>query len=612
MKPINAFYFFIYWILGWGFAVFPVAAQRNLPVASWEEANLQAARDNKLVFVAVDIMPDKKIFSNETVKIFFERNLVPVYMDMQSEEGKKIEPKLLLTPYPVYAFFMPFGDLLLTVGTAEVAKDPLLLLDAAREAQQLAEVKKNNSRSVNFVISDWQDVLAKAKKEEKPVFIYFHGENCRECLLMENNIFNLDRVADFYNRNFVPFRVDISAEQPLLKTYRIEELPAYLFVNGEGKVITSDCGRKQTEEIIQMGEEALHKAKGVEFSEGSWEQVLTQARQEKKGIYVDCYALIGGERRPLTEIVYRDPEIAALLNDHFINYTLDQKSEEGRRWTEKSGLNSPFCQVFLDSVGEWVHLSAGIPDTSEFKRMVYRVLEGKGLKFLSEKYEQGCRESAFVEEYIRMLGKAGLKNRAAQVTECYLGALDPGQLKDRKNWELFRDYVIDMDSGLFKYISLHRNDFFSLFGEREVMGKIQEVWTAGAESFVREQNGKYEFDETGFKAYVKRLKAEKIENWRQIVRKARMNAAEKTGNWKVFAELAEERWTEEQIPEAELYGWGVKIRDNCRDKSIRYKAARWFAWTVSEIEKKERQEGKVRVSSYKGFFEKLVNDLIEE
>lgn len=612
MKPIHTFYFFICCMVVLGFVFSPVAAQRNLPAVTWEEASLQAARDNKLVFVAVDLVPDKKIFSNETVKIFFERNLLPVYMDMQTEEGIKFESKLLLTPYPVYAFFMPFGDLLLTVEPAKVAGDPLILLDAARKARELAEVKKNNSRSVNFIASDWQDVLIKAREEKKPVFVYFRKKSCRECLFIENNVFHLDRVADFYNRNFLPYQVDISAEQPLLKTYGIEKLPAYLFVNEEGKVIHLASGKTQTEEILQIGEEALCKAQGVKFSKDSWEQVLAQARQEKKGIYVDCYTLAGGERRPLTEIVYRDPEIAVLMNEHFINYTLDRKSEEGKRWAESYGVTSPFCQVFLDSTGKLVHLSAGIPDTSEFKEIVLSALAGRGIQFLSEKYEKGDREAAFVEEYIRILGKAGLNDKAEQVVESYLGELGAERLKDKKYWELFRNYVINLNSELFKYVSLYRTDFFSLFGREEVLKKIQQVWTEGAEGFVTEREGKYRFDEAGFKIYVKRLKAEKIENWRNIVRKARMNAAEKTENWKVYAELAEERWNEEQIPEAELYSWGIVIKENCRDKSIRYKAARWFALAVAEIEKKERLEGKVRVSSYKGFFEKLVNDLVEE
>ena len=112
--------------------------------------------------------------------------------------------------------------------------------------------------------------------------------------------------------------------------------------------------------------------------------------------------------------------------------------------------------------------------------------------------------------------------------------------------------------------------------------------------------------------YTKRLKKEKVEEWQRIVRDARMHAAEKTGDWKTFVILAEEKWNEEQVPDAELYQWGLKIERECRDEAIRYRTARWFALAAMEIDKKERTSGKVKLNSYKGFFEKLANDLLED
>ena len=78
----------------------------------------------------------------------------------------------------------------------------------------------------------------------------------------------------------------------------------------------------------------------------------------------------------------------------------------------------------------------------------------------------------------------------------------------------------------------------------------------------------------------------------------------------VFVDLAEEKWYEEKIPDAELYSWGVKINENCPDEAIRYKAAHWFVQAAQEMERKERVTGKVSMSSYKGFFEKLADDLV--
>ena len=87
-------------------------------------------------------------------------------------------------------------------------------------------------------------------------------------------------------------------------------------------------------------------------------------------------------------------------------------------------------------------------------------------------------------------------------------------------------------------------------------------------------------------------------------------AAARTGDWRTFVDLAEEKWYEEKIPDAELYSWGVKINENCPDEAIRYKAAHWFVQAAQEMERKERVTGKVSMSSYKGFFEKLADDLV--
>ena len=89
-----------------------------------------------------------------------------------------------------------------------------------------------------------------------------------------------------------------------------------------------------------------------------------------------------------------------------------------------------------------------------------------------------------------------------------------------------------------------------------------------------------------------------------------MHAADRTGDWRTFVDLAEEKWYEEKIPDAELYSWGVKINENCPDEAIRYKAAHWFVQAAQEMERKERVTGKVSMSSYKGFFEKLADDLV--
>ena len=205
-----------------------------------------------------------------------------------------------------------------------------------------------------------------------------------------------------------------------------------------------------------------------------------------------------------------------------------------------------------------------------------------------------------------MLGRADRYREAGEIAAVYFSALPSDCLREAEYWDIFDRYYMLADTDLFQYVLTHRKELYDLYGEDKVRKKIAAVWIAGAENFV--QDGV--FDEVGFKAYTKRLKKEKVEEWRQIVRNARMHAAERTGDWRTFVGLAEEKWYEEKIPDAELYSWGVKINENCPDEAIRYKAAHWFVQAAQEMERKERVTGKVSMSSYKGFFEKLADDLV--
>lgn len=560
---------------------------------SWEEAGMQAARENKLVFVAAGVVPDKKIFTIPEIRNFFTKNAVAIQMDMQTSQGKAFEPRLWMNPYPVYAFFMPFGDLLTVVDPEKVAKNPRLLMDAGMEALKLAEVKRTNSRSVLFDSGTWPEVLDKAKQEDKPVFVYLGKERCGDCMQVERNVFRLDRVADFYNRNFIS-RI---GGADLAEKYGVSEYPAFLFVNGDGKLLYKAEGKADADTLLRHGEVALEKMNGIAFSKrDAWQKVLERAEAEGKLIFADYYVSKGGERRNQAAMTFRDPDVAAFFNEHFVNFSRD---------------TSFTALLFTDVHGKVLHRLAEIPDARRLLEEGKRVAAGRGMAAMQEAYLRGERNPAFIEEYIGVLGRAGMMPEANDAAVAYLSGMSPEQLKEKKYWELFEAYVTDAGSDVFYRVYSRKGEFYPLYGKENTDRKINSVWAAGAGRFVSRAGERYVFDEAGFKEYVKLLKKEKVEGWRSIARNARMSAAEKQGDWKTFVELAEEKWMEEQVPDAEMYVWGVKINEGCKDKSIRYKAARWFALAAAEMERRERISGKLRPSSYKGFFEKLVSDLTQ-
>ena len=582
---------------------------------TWEQASILAARENKLVFVDVsspgmkqESAKEKALFTHPGVAHFLKRNAVMIRMDMSTPEGMTFAPRLMMNMYPVYAFFMPYGDLLATASPFAVMGNPPALVDAGEKALQVARVKRSNSRSIRFEDKTLEQALELSRQTGKMVFVDAYTDYCQPCLLMERNVFTLDSVADFYNRNFINVKLHFGKLKDLAEKYKIVGYPSYLFLNGEGKLVYKAGGYSPAEQFIGYGEQALKRAKGVEFSLLRPEEAEKVAREQKKLVFISVFDAADRGYKEMQKNVFSAPEVMDLLTAHFVNVGWESVLQKDLR--EEFRVNTLPAFIIMDAEGKEIHRFTGNTDTTGLLKEVRRALEGKGLAALGEAYRAGNRQPEFMEAYGVALGRADLKDEAGEVISVYLSGLGKDCLKDRKNWELFDAYVTDADSPLFEELLTGREQFYSLYGQEAVDRKIGEIWAAGADRFVVRGETGYELDENGLKGYIKRMKKAKVKDWRAIVRNTRMLAAERTGNWKVYVELAEEKWNEEDISDAELYSWGVKINQECRDEAIRFKAARWFAFAAMEMEQKERKSGKVHISSYKSFFEKLVDDLV--
>ena len=169
---------------------------------SWEQASLQAAREIKLVLVEVgpiDLKVERGIQTKPDLVNYLQRNVIAIRLNANDTKNSGFQTRLLMYEPPLFAFFMPYGDLLEMIKPGEVLQDPSALRETLEKAKERAAVKKRNSRSVRFEDLPFEEALAKAEEAEQPVCIYFTADRCQACLLLEKNVLNLDEVADYYN-----------------------------------------------------------------------------------------------------------------------------------------------------------------------------------------------------------------------------------------------------------------------------------------------------------------------------------------------------------------------------------------------------------------------------
>ena len=89
-------------------------------------------------------------------------------------------------------------------------------------------------------IEQLNNQLDVAKNNEKPVFIDIYADWCTTCIKMEKETLNSKEIIDFVNRDFIPLKIDITEidnnKQEILKQYKLQTAPAYIFYNSDGKM----------------------------------------------------------------------------------------------------------------------------------------------------------------------------------------------------------------------------------------------------------------------------------------------------------------------------------------------------------------------------------------
>ena len=110
---------------------------------------------------------------------------------------------------------------------------------------------------IQFQDIPFKDLVAKAKKEKKLVFIDAYAVWCGPCKMMEKNVFTKKSVGDFYNKNFVNARIDMEKGEGLevAKKFGIRSYPTYLFLNGDGELVAQNYGYMEESVFLAMAQD---------------------------------------------------------------------------------------------------------------------------------------------------------------------------------------------------------------------------------------------------------------------------------------------------------------------------------------------------------------------
>ena len=110
---------------------------------------------------------------------------------------------------------------------------------------------------IKFDQSAFKDLLTRAKKEKKLVFIDAYAVWCGPCKMMDKNVFTQKSVGDYFNKNFVSSRIDMEKGEgrEIAQKFAVRSYPTFLFLNGDGELVSQNYGYMEPSLFLSMAQE---------------------------------------------------------------------------------------------------------------------------------------------------------------------------------------------------------------------------------------------------------------------------------------------------------------------------------------------------------------------
>lgn len=112
------------------------------------------------------------------------------------------------------------------------------------------------SKGIDFFDGSFEDALALAFEEEKMVFVDVYTIWCGPCVVMQETVFPLTEVGEFFNARFVNYKLDAENEEqngPELEArFAIGAYPTYLILDHNGNELHRAASALPSDQFISM------------------------------------------------------------------------------------------------------------------------------------------------------------------------------------------------------------------------------------------------------------------------------------------------------------------------------------------------------------------------
>ncbi|WP_346237332.1 thioredoxin fold domain-containing protein [Niabella insulamsoli] len=120
-------------------------------------------------------------------------------------------------------------------------------------------------------LASWKEVVAKAKRENKMIFLDCYTTWCGPCKVMTSKVFTQPEVGDFYNTHFINAKVQLDTTDnddayikgwykdghDIAQKYNVRAYPTYLIFDPQGEIIHRFVGSMSPDAFVAAGQKIL-------------------------------------------------------------------------------------------------------------------------------------------------------------------------------------------------------------------------------------------------------------------------------------------------------------------------------------------------------------------
>ena len=130
------------------------------------------------------------------------------------------------------------------------------------------------SQGIKWNESNFEEILAKAKKSSKPIFMDCYTAWCGPCKYMANTIFVKKEAGDFFNKNFINVKVDMEKGEgiELQKRYKVSVFPTFLVLDENGVEMGRVVGAADILPFIEKVKAAMNPEGSISAKKAKYEK----------------------------------------------------------------------------------------------------------------------------------------------------------------------------------------------------------------------------------------------------------------------------------------------------------------------------------------------------